>query len=998
MSDPPQSAQRVQLIPPASVLTALQLLWPLQNEPQIDRLRRARGKLFFLEVFIEAEDHVRSLWKWLATSLLLALAYLLAARLALLLAIPPGFASAIWPAAGLALAGVLLYGNRVWPGILLGSFAANLWIAYDPEALGLGVTVAFFIACGAALQAVVGAVLVRRFVGFPTQLVRDSDVVKFFLLTGPMACLVGATVGVATLTATGFTSPENALFSWFTWWVGDLIGTTFFAPLVMILISRPGSVWHKRRALVGLPLCICFLAVTGLFVAARAWDHQGQRFNLTRRAAGLSAGVQGSLDVQIDAVRGIASFYAASEEVTREEFHIFTSRWLANQPEIRALEWIPRISLEERAAWEADVREQVSRDISISERDAKGDPRTAGPRDEYFPVTFLEPFTGNEAALGYDVGSSPIRYAALTRARDTGLPSATSRLELVQDTDGFGILVFLPVYRKDADTRSVKARRENLVGFALGVFQIHDVLTAVAKRLDAPPSHLRLVDKTAQTDEQFLAGLHISESGLLPEPESRVVPELMVTQNIDIGGRIWSLEIWPTQDHVAAERPWTAWLTLVGGMLFSSLLGAFLLTITGRAEATERLVERRTVELRGAQERAEQASRAKSEFLASMSHELRTPMTAIIGFAETLLGDAEEEPSVDRAEAAATIKRNGEHLLTLINDILDLSKIEEGKLEIEPHPVSPFELVEDVIALMRVRADAKGVELRKRFMTAMPAAVLTDSTRLRQILVNLIGNAVKFTEVGYVELRVSYDDEQWLQFGIVDTGIGMSDEQMARLFKAFSQADNSTTRKFGGTGLGLAISRRLARMLGGDIGVTSRLGEGSEFTLEIHTPPPSLDTPWIDEVQYNASRRARIAGPEAPEAVRLDCRILLAEDGPDNQRLISFILSRAGAEVTIADNGKVAVELAMRQFESEQPFDVVLMDIQMPVLDGAEAVRLLRGQGYHAPIIALTANAMSRDREDCIAAGCDDYATKPIDRDELLQLVARYAARQPDAV
>jgi len=393
-------------------------------------------------------------------------------------------------------------------------------------------------------------------------------------------------------------------------------------------------------------------------------------------------------------------------------------------------------------------------------------------------------------------------------------------------------------------------------------------------------------------------------------------------------------------------------------------------------------------ELLHAKTAAEAASRAKSEFLANMSHEIRTPMTAILEFSDLLLAAAADE---ETSEACQIIKRNGEHLLHVINDILDLSKIEAGKHDMEFQSCSLQQLVSDVLSTMQVRADAKGLPLSVEFRGIFPDRIQTAPIRLRQILINLIGNAVKFTETGSVRVVVQNDatpsESRRIRFDIVDTGIGIAEDHVAMLFQPFSQIDGSAGRRFGGTGLGLAISKRLAQMLGGDIRVSSVLGEGTTFTVTIEAGTLSdADSPRPRAV--TAERNGSpAAGPTA-----LNCRILLVEDGPDNQRLIGFLLRKAGAEVTVVEDGKQAIEHIFREEEAGRSFDVILMDMQMPVLDGYGATRKLRGMGYQGPIIALTAHAMREDRQKCLDAGCDDYLTKPVNREEMLQLVAKVTA------
>jgi PAS domain S-box-containing protein len=406
-------------------------------------------------------------------------------------------------------------------------------------------------------------------------------------------------------------------------------------------------------------------------------------------------------------------------------------------------------------------------------------------------------------------------------------------------------------------------------------------------------------------------------------------------------------------------------------------------------DITER--KKTEAELARARDEAEAANRAKSEFLANMSHEIRTPMTAILGFSEILI---ESVTNPEHLDAAATVKRNGEYLVEIINDILDLSKIEAGKLEVECVECLPSQLLSDVASLMRVRAGAKNVTLRLAYDGLMPRTIHSDPIRLRQILINLTGNAIKFTEAGEVRLVARLLDaessEPQLQVEVVDSGIGMTEEQVAKLFRPFSQVDTSASRKHGGTGLGLAISKRLATKLGGDIEVSSVAGKGSTFTVTVATGSlvgvDVLDDPSESQLSTNPK-----VMPTASR-IELDCRVLLAEDGPDNQRLVSFLLKKAGAEVAIAENGQIACELALAARAEGRPFDVILMDMQMPVLDGYDATGRLRDAGYSGPILALTANAMSTDRDKCLGAGCDDFVTKPIDRQRLLSLVGGYSS------
>ncbi len=384
-------------------------------------------------------------------------------------------------------------------------------------------------------------------------------------------------------------------------------------------------------------------------------------------------------------------------------------------------------------------------------------------------------------------------------------------------------------------------------------------------------------------------------------------------------------------------------------------------------------------ELERARIAAEEASNAKTTFLANMSHEIRTPMTAVIGYADLLIGNVSP---AERESYARTIQRNCEHLMTVLDDILDLSRIESGKMTIQVNPCSPVEIAEEVTEMLRPRAKEKGLELAVEVKTNVPRQIHTDPVRLRQILVNLTGNAIKFTDQGGVLIRLDHLPDKYsepmLIVEVVDTGIGISHDQIPLLFRPFHQGDVSASRKFGGTGLGLAISRRLAQLLGGDVTVTSTPGEGSTFTVRITGRPAEQATPHY--------------ATHSTTPVRLDgIRVLLAEDGADTRRLVGIHLRRLGCECVAVENGQEAIDKAIESENSETPFDVILMDMQMPVLDGYNACKVLREQGYTRGIIALTAHAMEGDRDRCIKAGCDDYVVKPINVAHLSRTISRHA-------
>ncbi len=417
-----------------------------------------------------------------------------------------------------------------------------------------------------------------------------------------------------------------------------------------------------------------------------------------------------------------------------------------------------------------------------------------------------------------------------------------------------------------------------------------------------------------------------------------------------------------------------------------SLALAFLLGISlGIGGLTARLLAARDQEhdlLRRTQEVAESASRAKSEFLASMSHEIRTPLNGVIGMTDLL---ADSKLDADQREFVQIARSSARHLLALISDVLDFSKIEAGKLVLERIAWSPRELSNTVVRIMQEVANKKSILMQARVASDVPERLVGDPTRVQQVVLNLVSNAVKFTERGSIAIDISVECGQ-LRIRVRDTGIGIAPENVARLFDKFMQADSSTTRRFGGTGLGLAISQRLVQVMGGTITVESVLGEGSAFEVRL---PLVVDAGAPDaedaEDAKDAARR-----PTADSQSCHGLRLLLVDDNAVNRRVVAAMLSRLGCTVVEAADGATAVE-AVRT----SPFDVVLMDCQMPGMDGFEATARIRGMPGAAssvPIVALTANALSGDREKCLEAGMDEYLSKPVQRDSLQAMIVRITA------
>lgn len=422
--------------------------------------------------------------------------------------------------------------------------------------------------------------------------------------------------------------------------------------------------------------------------------------------------------------------------------------------------------------------------------------------------------------------------------------------------------------------------------------------------------------------------------------------------------------------------------SILSAVFLIALAAIISAIVSGFVEQKNTELTKKNLELEKVSELALEATRTKSAFLATMSHEIRTPLTAIIGFAEMNLHDV--IPKDNRKKYSESILRNGKHLLQVINDILDISKLEADRIEFEEVKFSPIKILQEVEQNLLPQVNKKGLFLDVNYIYPLPEYITGDALRFKQVILNLCSNAIKFTEAGRINIKLSCDiDDNKLYVEVVDTGIGMTDEQVEKVFDAFTQADSTVSRKYGGTGLGLALSKQFIEKMGGKIGAHSVLGIGSRFIITVNTG--NISSVKLIHSKPSSQSYIQPALHESVEIRQVEGDILLVEDNLDNQQLFKLLLDKTGANVQVASNGKEAVDAAMAK-----PFNLIFMDMQMPIMDGVEATRVLRQKGYDGSIISLTANAMKQDREACFEAGCNDYITKPVSEKTLYDTVYEY--------
>jgi len=531
-----------------------------------------------------------------------AAAYYILGRLGLLLAIPPGYAAPVWPAAGLALGAVLLLGYRVWPGILVASFPVNIFTGFDsttPAALGRSLALPLIISVGATAQALVGAFLIRRYGVYPLPLDRVKELFKTMTLGGPLSSLVSATAGCLGLMLTGAISTGEAPSNWWTWWVGDTVGILLFIPLVLDWKIELEHFRSVKRLTVAGPIVIGILLTLFLFqdIRKNEWEHTRGVFK--QRVDPLVQAIKYRIASDLEILHAIHSLYAASDLVERDEFRAFARDALMRKPSIHALEWIPRLPDHQRSQYVTQAREQGFPDFQISELNAQGQLIKAARRDEYYPVYFLEPHAGNEKAFGFDLASNPQRRKAIDQATESGTFAATARVNLVQEKGNqFGLLIFLPVYPKGQHPTNAFERKQNLSGFVLGVFRVGDLIEAAVGGLESPGVAFRVLDTTAVPGESLLYASDLRLDTLVDDPLAAEIslPEATLASDaaFDMAGRKWALKFYATPAFFNTRRSSEAYLVITLGFLFTSLLGGFLLMVSGRAERTEQIVAERT--------------------------------------------------------------------------------------------------------------------------------------------------------------------------------------------------------------------------------------------------------------------------------------------------------------------------------------------------------------------------------------------------------------------
>ena len=893
----------------------------------------------------------------------------------------------IWVPAGIALVGCYIWWWRFFPAVFIAAFVFNYLILDIDDSKGLLINQTlsiYLISTGATLQAIVGSALLRYWLGHPLKQISHLKNFYFIAFVGILVNLISASIGSFSLSV--FSAAYDIGHYWtnfFYWWLGDSLGTLLVAPLLFSFIGLVSSGVEIRRSRLlflstsGL-LFLAVLLITGIFINITNKDIAE---TTQREIKSIENGFYRELNNSTVQLHSLARYIQRTEAVIRSDFSEVVHTLTHNNPTIAAMSWNPLIAQKDKEKHQAELQQIYGKDVII-----KGDPLL--DNDPIVYVRFISPEKKNANAIGFNVYSSIERRNTLNDASRSFQEKVTPIISLVQSAEHKpAYLMFYPIYHGN----------DVLRGFAAGVFLVEDMIVNALGLADYDRYSYEFYE--AGKDHWFSSNNGMGNSGFNHNVTSnRSVSSLKASElsekiEFDFSGRKWELYIQVNKQYLLQQQNQSYLLLYFVEIITVSFIMLFILMMNSRQLDLNKQVAEKTKSLKLAMNEANLANSAKSRFLANMSHEIRTPMNAVIGFSRLARESNDFETIKYYLE---NIEISSELLLNIVNDILDISKVEADKLLLSHENFDIHQSLHRLSSVFLIQAEAKGLEWKLINNIPHKLYFKGDQARFEQVVVNLCSNAIKFTKNGFVHVTAEANkinaSEYQVTIRVQDSGIGISDKVKQKLFSAFTQADENTSREFGGTGLGLALSKELSRLMGGGITIGDNEGGGSEFIFTCHIACADEGFESQEQVskilalentqQSNVASNTANDNPTQSHANNHDqalsvkgMHLLVAEDNEINQLVIGAILANLGVTADIVINGQQAVDKVQ-----QNRYDAILMDCQMPVMDGYTATAAIRKlTGFeHIPIFALTADATKESKVRAQEVGFSDHLSKPI--------------------